>query len=90
MTVFATGGRERTMDFQVGDVGYVLKTLPRSIQNTGHRPEIPGDVQEQLLSGPCTLGMAHPSSTGVGAGHLGIDEATLDARPKDEVVVMPK
>ena len=27
-TVFATGGRARTMDFQAGDVGYVQKTLP--------------------------------------------------------------
>jgi mannose-6-phosphate isomerase-like protein (cupin superfamily) len=35
MTVFATGGRARTMDFQAGDVGYVLKTLPHYVQNTG-------------------------------------------------------
>jgi oxalate decarboxylase len=35
MTVFATGGRARTMDFQAGDVGYIQKTLPHYIQNTG-------------------------------------------------------
>jgi oxalate decarboxylase len=35
MTVFATGGRARTMDFQSGDVGYVQKTLPHYIENTG-------------------------------------------------------
>src|SRR3984957_19558945 len=35
MTVFATGGRARTMDFQAGDVGYVQKTLPHYVQNTG-------------------------------------------------------
>src|SRR5437773_9083761 len=29
MTVFATGGRARTLDFEAGDVGYVLKTLDR-------------------------------------------------------------
>src|SRR5271168_5200227 len=28
MTVFTTGGRARTMDFETGDVGYVQKTLP--------------------------------------------------------------
>ena len=28
MTVFATGGRARTMDFQAGDVGYVQKNAP--------------------------------------------------------------
>ena len=33
--MFATGGRARTMDFQAGDVGYVLKTLPHYVQNTG-------------------------------------------------------
>ncbi len=32
MTVFATGGRARTMDFQAGDVGYIQKTLPHYIQ----------------------------------------------------------
>ena len=38
MTVFATGGRARTMDVQAGDVGYVQKTLPHYVQNTGeHR-----------------------------------------------------
>src|SRR5215813_12505193 len=35
MTVFATGGRARTMDLQAGDVGYVQKTLPHYVQNTG-------------------------------------------------------
>jgi len=35
MTVFATGGRARTMDFQAGDVGYIQKTLPHYVQNTG-------------------------------------------------------
>jgi oxalate decarboxylase len=35
MTVFATGGRARTMNFQAGDVGYIEKTLPHYIENTG-------------------------------------------------------
>ena len=29
MTVFATGGRARTMDFQPGDVGYIQKCMVR-------------------------------------------------------------
>ena len=36
MTVFATGGRARTMDFETGDVGYVQQTLPHYIENTGN------------------------------------------------------
>ena len=91
MTVFATGGRARTMDFQAGDVGYVQKTLPHYMQNTGNtdlkflemfKSNVYQDLalSEWLTHTPPELVMAH----------LGIDKATLDAMPKDEVVVMPK
>jgi oxalate decarboxylase len=91
MTVFATGGRARTMDFQAGDVGYVQKTLPHYIQNTGDtdlkflemfKSNIYQDLalSEWLTHTPPELVMAH----------LGIGKATLDAIPNDEVVVMPK
>ena len=91
MTVFATGGRARTMDFQAGDVGYVQKTLPHYVQNTGDtdlkflemfKSNVYQDLalSEWLTHTPPELVMAH----------LGIDRATLDAMPKDEVVVMPK
>jgi len=36
MTIFAGGGRARTLDFETGDVGYVLKNLPHYIENTGN------------------------------------------------------
>jgi oxalate decarboxylase len=91
MTVFATGGRARTMDFQAGDVGYVQKTLPHYVQNTGDtelkflemfKSNLYQDLalSEWLTHTPPELVMAH----------LGLDKATLDAMPKDEVVVMPK
>ncbi len=91
MTVFATGGRARTMDFQAGDVGYVQKTLPHYIENTGDtdlkflemfKSNVYQDLSlsEWLTHIPPELVLAH----------LGIDKATLDAMPKDEVVVMPK
>src|SRR5438309_3609142 len=35
MTVFAAGTRARTMDFQPGDVGYILQASPHYIENTG-------------------------------------------------------
>jgi oxalate decarboxylase len=91
MTVFATGGRARTMDFQAGDVGYVLKTLPHYVENTGHTDlkflEMfkSGFYQDLALSEWLT----HTPPELVIA-HLGIDQAALDAMPKDEVVVMPK
>lgn len=91
MTVFATGGRARTMDFQAGDVGYIQKTLPHYIQNTGNtdleflemfKSPVYQDLalSEWLTHTPPELVLAH----------LGIEKTTLDAIPREEVVVMPK
>lgn len=91
MTVFATGGRARTMDFQAGDVGYVQKTLPHYIQNTGttdlkflemFKSSFYQDLalSEWLRHTPPELVMSH----------LEIDRATLDAIPTDEPIVMPE
>ena len=91
MTVFATGGRARTMNFEAGDVGYVQQTLPHYIENTGDtdlkflemfRSSFYQDLSlsEWLTHTPPELVMAH----------LNIDKATLDAIPKDEIVVMPE
>ena len=91
MTVFATGGRARTMDFQAGDVGYVQKTLPHYVENTGttdlrflemFKSSFYQDLalSEWLAHTPAELVMAH----------LGIDRTTLDAIPRSEVVVMPE
>src|SRR5579862_5359660 len=91
MTVFATGGRARTMDFQAGDVGYVQKTLPHYIQNTGStdlkflemfKSNVYQDLSlsEWLRHTPPELVIAH----------LEIDKATLDAIPKDEIIIMPE
>jgi oxalate decarboxylase len=91
MTVFSTGGRARTMDFQAGDVGYIQKTLPHYIENTGStdlkflemfKSSFYQDLalSEWLAHTPADLVMAH----------LGIDRATLDAIPKEEQVVMPE
>lgn len=91
MTVFATGGRARTMDFQAGDVGYVQQTLPHYIENTGDtdlkflemfRSGVYQDLSlsEWLTHTPPELIMAH----------LNIDKATLDAIPRDKTVIMPQ
>jgi oxalate decarboxylase len=91
MTVFATGGRARTMDFQAGDVGYIQKTLPHYIQNTGttdlkflemFKSSFYQDLSlsEWLTHTPPELVIAH----------LGIDKATLDAMPRENLAVLPK
>ena len=91
MTVFATGGRARTMDFQAGDVGYVQQTLPHYVENTGNvdlkflemfKSSFYQDLSlsEWLTHTPPDLVMAH----------LNIDRETLNAIPREEVVVMPE
>ena len=91
MTVFATGGRARTMDFQAGDVGYIQKTLPHYVQNTGNtdlkflemfKSSVYQDLalSEWLTHTPPELVLAH----------LGIGKAPLDAIPKEKAVVMPE
>src|SRR6266702_1442502 len=91
MTVFATGGRARTMDFETGDVGYVQQTLPHYIENTGDtdlkflemfRSSFYQDLSlsEWLTHTPPELVMAH----------LNIDRATLNSIPRDETVIMPE
>jgi len=91
MTVFNTGGRARTMDFQAGDVGYVFKTLPHYVENTGNTDlkllEMFKSSYYQDLALSQWLTHTPPDLV---MAHLGIDKATLDAMPKEEVVVMPK
>ncbi len=90
MTVFATGGRARTMDFQAGDVGYIQKTLPHYVENTGDTDlkflEMFKSSYYQDLSLSQWLTHTPPELV---AAHLNIDRSTLDAIPKDEVVIMP-
>jgi oxalate decarboxylase len=91
MTVFATGGRARTMDFHSGDVGYVQQTLPHYIENTGDvdlkflemfKSSFYQDLSlsQWLTHTPPELVMAH----------LNIDKVTLEAIPREEAVVMPE
>ncbi|MGA7217584.1 MAG: cupin domain-containing protein [Candidatus Sulfotelmatobacter sp.] len=91
MTVFATGGRARTMDFQAGDVGYIQKTLPHYVENTGATDlkflEMFKSSSYQDLALSEWLTHTPPELV---IAHLGIDRATLDAMPKGEPVVMPK
>jgi len=90
MTVVSTGNRARTMDFQAGDVGYVEKSLLHYIENTGDTDLIflemfkSGFYQDLSLS----QWLAHTPPELVMA-HLNIDKATLDAIPRDELVIVP-
>jgi len=91
MTVVSTGNKARTMDFQAGDVGYIQKTLLHYIENTGDTDLIflemfkssyyqDLSLSEWLTHTPPELVMAH----------LNVDQATLDAIPKDKAVILPE
>jgi oxalate decarboxylase len=90
MTVFATGGRARTMDFETGDVGYIQKTLPHYIENTGTTDlkfleMFKASVYQDLA---LSAWLTHTPPELV-AAHLNLDKATLDAIPKDKPLIMP-
>jgi oxalate decarboxylase len=90
MTVVATGNLGRTMDFQAGDVGYVQKTLLHYVENTGNTDliflEMFKSSHYQDLSLSKWLSHTPPELV---MAHLNIDKATLDAIPKDELVITP-
>ncbi len=91
MTVVATGNKARTMDFQAGDVGYVEKTLLHYIENTGDTDLIFLEMFKSSFYQDLSLSewLAHTPPELVMA-HLNIDKATLEAIPRDELVIVPR
>jgi oxalate decarboxylase len=91
MTVFGTGGRARTADFQAGDVGYVEQTLPHYIENTGDTDlrflEMFKSSFYQDLSLSSWLSHTPPELV---TAHLGFDRATLDGIPREKTILMPE
>ena len=90
MTVFATGGRARTMDFETGDVGYIQKTLPHYIENTGTTDLKFLEMFKSSFYQDLALSewLSHTPPELV-AAHLNLDKATLDAIPRDKPLIMP-
>ncbi len=91
MTVLGTGARARTMDFEAGDVGYIEKTLPHYIANTGDEDlrfiEVFRSDRFQDLS--LSEWLAHTPPELVMA-HLNIDRETYGRIPKEKQVVVPR
>jgi len=90
-TVFATGGRARTMDFETGDVGYVQKTLPHYIENTGNTDLKFLEMFKSSYYQDLALSewLAHTPPELV-AAHLRLDKATLDALPREKPLILPE
>jgi oxalate decarboxylase len=91
MTVFATSGRARTMDFQAGDVGYIQQTFPHYVENTGETDLVFLEMFKSSSYQEITLNewLSHMPPELV-AAHLHMDKATLDAIPKDKIAVVPR
>jgi oxalate decarboxylase len=90
MTVFAAGGRARTMDVQAGDVGYVLQSNPHYIENTGEGELIFLEMFKTPRYADISLAewLAHTPALLV-EQHLGVGQEMLKKIPKEEVVNRP-
>ncbi len=90
MTVFAAGARARTMDFEEGDVGYIEKSAPHYIENTGDTDLVFLEVFPTAYYEDISLAewLAHTPSRLVDE-HLQTGEAMLNAIPKLEAVIKP-
>jgi len=90
MTVLGTGARARTMDFEAGDVGYIQKTLPHYIDNTGDQDLQFIEVFKSSRFEDLSLSewLAHTPPELVMA-HLNIDRETYDRIPREKAVLLP-
>jgi oxalate decarboxylase len=90
MTVFAAGGRARTMDFQEGDVGYLDKSVPHYIENTGDTDLVFIEVFPTPFYEDISLAewLAHTPSRLVDQ-HLSLGEDMIRKISKQEAVIDP-
>jgi oxalate decarboxylase len=91
MGVFAAGGRARTMDFQAGDVGYIDKSVPHWIENTGDTDLVFLEVFATPHYEDISLAewLAHTPTRLVNQ-HLGTGEDFLRKINKREDIVVPE
>lgn len=90
MTVFVAGTHARTMDFQEGDVGYVLQSNPHYVENTGDTDLVFLEMFKSDHYEDISLAewMSHTPHKLVDQ-HLRVGRAMIDAIPKQEVVITP-
>ncbi len=91
MTVFTAGSRARTMDFEEGDVGYILQSNPHYIENIGNTDLVFVEMFKSDHYEDISLAqwMAHTPALLV-SQHLGIDQSVIEAIPKEKIVVDPR
>jgi len=89
MTVFASGGKARTFDYQAGDVGYVPFAMGHYVQNIG---DIPVRFLEMFRSDRFAdvslnqwMALTPPELV---RAHLNFDDKTIDALHKDKPIIV--
>ncbi|WP_244406211.1 cupin domain-containing protein [Methylocella silvestris] len=89
MTVFASGGRARTFDYQAGDVGYVPFAMAHYVENTGDEPlrfiEAFRSFYFADVSVNQWMALSPPDRV---QAHLNLDEQTMKALRKDKPIIV--
>jgi oxalate decarboxylase len=88
MTVFASGGKSRTFDYQAGDVGYVPRDMGHYVENTGEEPLVflalfRSDHYADISLAQW-MGVLPPELV---KAHLNVDDKFIANLPKDEPLV---
>jgi oxalate decarboxylase len=89
MTVFASGGKARTFDYQAGDVGYVPFAMGHYVENTGDETlrylEMFRSPYFADVSLNQWMALTPPELVQT---HLNLDQATLAALRKDKPIIV--
>jgi oxalate decarboxylase len=89
MTVFASGGKARTFDYQAGDVGYVPFAMGHYVENTGDETlrylEVFRSSRFADVSLNQWMGLTPPELV---QAHLNLDQPTMATLRKDKPVIV--
>jgi oxalate decarboxylase len=90
MTVFFTGAKARTADFNPGDVGYVPRTMGHYVENTGDTDLIFLEMfkADRFMDLSLSQWVRHTPPELI-MSHLNISQATLQKIPTEKTTVMP-
>ncbi len=92
MTVFASGGKARTFNYQAGDVGYVPFSMAHYVENLGDEPLLFLEMfrSPRFMDVSLNQWMAL-TPPGLVQAHLNFDRQTMAALRKDKpVIVAPR
>jgi oxalate decarboxylase len=88
MTVFASGGKARTFNYQAGDVGYIPHAMAHYVENLGDEPlqylEMFRSPRFMDVSLNQWMALSPPKLV---KDHLNVNQKTIDALRKDKPII---